>query len=294
MGFFKDVVNVGRNLFPVWGGTNDPGVYKSILSEFRGDAVDPARADAERDRALQLQLREQDIALQREFAQNGIRWRVDDAKAAGLHPLAALGASGSSYSPTSVMLDPLPSEKPWQATLGQNIRSSIMSRLDPISLALSMKSIERAGLENDLLKLQIANYATNGPTGGSGDPYLSGQSSGLNQGSPSVVDEPLRRIVSDPRDLSKEAGAIQDYQIVKTNKGYAVVPGKNVKQAIEDSPMEYHWLARAGSRTYRHPETGEKMYMHPITGRLRPMRDWTGQKGWWRKAQNWKSLMRRR
>lgn len=39
-------------------------------------------------------------ALQREFAQNGIRWRVEDAKAAGLHPLAALGSAGSSYSPS--------------------------------------------------------------------------------------------------------------------------------------------------------------------------------------------------
>lgn len=39
-------------------------------------------------------------ALQREFAQNGIRWRVEDAKAAGLHPLAAIGAAGSTYSPS--------------------------------------------------------------------------------------------------------------------------------------------------------------------------------------------------
>ena len=35
-------------------------------------------------------------ALQREFAQNGIRWRAADARAAGLHPLAALGSSGAS------------------------------------------------------------------------------------------------------------------------------------------------------------------------------------------------------
>ncbi|QIR82365.1 DNA pilot protein [Chicken microvirus mg7_20] len=36
---------------------------------------------------------------QREFAQNGIRWRVADAKAAGVHPLFALGASGAQFSP---------------------------------------------------------------------------------------------------------------------------------------------------------------------------------------------------
>lgn len=39
---------------------------------------------------------------QKEFAQNGIRWRVEDAKAAGIHPLAALGAHTMSYSPQAV------------------------------------------------------------------------------------------------------------------------------------------------------------------------------------------------
>lgn len=37
---------------------------------------------------------------QKEFAQNGIRWKVADAKAAGIHPLYALGASTQGYSPS--------------------------------------------------------------------------------------------------------------------------------------------------------------------------------------------------
>lgn len=39
------------------------------------------------------------IRHQREFAQKGIRWRVSDAKKAGIHPLYALGASTPSFSP---------------------------------------------------------------------------------------------------------------------------------------------------------------------------------------------------
>lgn len=39
---------------------------------------------------------------QREFARMGIRWRVEDAKAAGIHPLYALGAQTSSFSPVAV------------------------------------------------------------------------------------------------------------------------------------------------------------------------------------------------
>ena len=38
---------------------------------------------------------------QKEFAQNGIRWKVEDAKRAGIHPLYALGASTQGYSPTA-------------------------------------------------------------------------------------------------------------------------------------------------------------------------------------------------
>lgn len=43
-----------------------------------------------------------DRRLQKKFAKNQIRWRVEDAKSAGLHPLAALGAPTASPSPTSV------------------------------------------------------------------------------------------------------------------------------------------------------------------------------------------------
>lgn len=42
---------------------------------------------------------------QKEFAQNSIRWRVADAKAAGLHPLAALGAQSSGYTPSAAIGD---------------------------------------------------------------------------------------------------------------------------------------------------------------------------------------------
>lgn len=39
---------------------------------------------------------------QEEFAKHGIRWKVRDAEQAGIHPLYALGASTTSFSPVSV------------------------------------------------------------------------------------------------------------------------------------------------------------------------------------------------
>jgi len=58
--------------------------------------------------------------------------------------------------------------------------------------------------------------------------------------------------------------------MVRTQNGYAVVPAQQTKQAIEDSPMEFQWLARAASRSYTLPN-GEKAYMNPLTGQLIPV-----------------------
>lgn len=52
--------------------------------------------------AASLAMAERNIQLQREFATHGIRWKVNDATKAGVHPLYALGASTTSFSPVSV------------------------------------------------------------------------------------------------------------------------------------------------------------------------------------------------
>lgn len=41
----------------------------------------------------------QQMAAQKEFAKKGIQWRAEDARKAGIHPLAALGAQTAQYSP---------------------------------------------------------------------------------------------------------------------------------------------------------------------------------------------------
>lgn len=270
MSFWKAVAN------PISSALDAVGIggFESGLDSLTGrGAAKAASESAKQDRELQLALHREQIALQREFAQQGIRWRVEDAKAAGIHPLAAVGASGASYSPAIPVIDPIPDKDAWRHTMGQNIRSFVMGRIDPMQRALGMLNVERAGLENQLLKLQIQNEQKG--QSGSADPHLSGQGDSL-KGNPMVIDEPLRRVVSDPVDPSKEMGAIQDWQIVRTQKGYAVVPSKGVKEAIEDSPMEWQWLIRAAKRTYPFPGGGTGR-MNPVTGELykvNPERPW--------------------
>lgn len=62
-------------------------------------------------------------AAQKEFAQNGIRWKVADAKAAGIHPLAALGANNASFSPSFTAGD-----YSWLGDAGQNVGRAIESK----------------------------------------------------------------------------------------------------------------------------------------------------------------------
>lgn len=68
-------------------------------------------------------LMHEQMDMQREFAQMGIRWKVADAKAAGIHPLFALGGSGASAAPISVG----DSYGPAVAMAGQDISRAMMA-----------------------------------------------------------------------------------------------------------------------------------------------------------------------
>lgn len=96
------------------------------------------------------------IRQQREFAQSGIQWRVADAKKAGIHPLYSLGAQTASFAPSSVG-DPLGGAI---SDMGQNIGRAVdaagTSGERVTNKAILSLQLERAGLENELLRSQIA------------------------------------------------------------------------------------------------------------------------------------------
>lgn len=100
-------------------------------------------------------------ALQREFAQNGIRWRVGDAQAAGIHPLFALGAGGATYSPSVTAGGDNFSDTSagYLANMGQDIGRAIsatQTKDERLSDKLGALSLERAELENAYLRSKIA------------------------------------------------------------------------------------------------------------------------------------------
>lgn len=101
---------------------------------------------------------EREIELQREFAQNGLRWKVEDAKRAGIHPLAALGSSGAQYSPVGLGDN---DSAAVGSSIGQDLSGAINAtrtapeRTTAVGQKMAALGLERASLENDLLRAQI-------------------------------------------------------------------------------------------------------------------------------------------
>lgn len=101
---------------------------------------------------------ERNAALQREFAQSGIQWKVADAKKAGIHPLYAMGAP--SISPAvSVQSDPLASSL---SSMGQDISRSMVAtqssgtRDEMFSKTMAELQLKNLELRNNYVAAQIA------------------------------------------------------------------------------------------------------------------------------------------
>lgn len=100
---------------------------------------------------------------QRAFAQNGIRWRVDDAKKAGIHPLYALGANTPTYTPTSSTFAADNSIGNSFAAAGQDIGRAInstrtgMERVDAFTKSMQNLQLETAAVDLETKKAVLAS-----------------------------------------------------------------------------------------------------------------------------------------
>lgn len=121
---------------------------------------------------------------QKEFAQHGVRWRVDDAKAAGIHPLYAMGAQTQSFAPSGFSpIDDRSGEilGSGLSQAGQHIGRAIdATRTKPErdEALVRTLALERAGLENDLLRAQILRTQVGPPFPGFNQSSPGGGNSG--------------------------------------------------------------------------------------------------------------------
>lgn len=134
------------------------GAASSLAGGLLGRKSSEKAAAAEA--ARQDRWAERNIEMQEDFAKQGIRWKVKDAKAAGVHPLYALGANTVSFSPVSVggvgHSDPLPGAL---ADAGQNLGRAVSAMSTPSEKMAEGLQLENMALQNDLLRTQIASQA---------------------------------------------------------------------------------------------------------------------------------------
>lgn len=183
------------------------------------------------------------IDHQREFAQHGLRWKVEDAKAAGVHPLYALGASTHSFAPS---ITPNTGMSDAISSAGQNVGRAVAQTSTAneraFNDAMKAEQLKNARLQNTLLEGQITSV--NKIT----QPAWPGSSHALEgQGNSSLVsNKPLERVASQPGKPYSEPGAITDVGWVAVpGGGLAPVPSKDVKERIEDQLVpEMSWAMR--------------------------------------------------
>lgn len=96
--------------------------------------------------------------FQREVGQHSVQWRVADAKAAGIHPLYALGASLPSFQGATPVGD-FGSPRPDLVSAGQDIGRAVeayASGRQRMQARLDALQVERGELENQVLAAQLA------------------------------------------------------------------------------------------------------------------------------------------
>lgn len=184
--------------------------------------------------------------MQKEFAQHGIRWRVEDAKKAGIHPLYALGAP--SFSPGGVSVGGSSSGSnrgDVLASMGQDISRAIMStRTNRERSEQAHKlQLEHGALQNELLRAQIRSVNAR-LVQQSGPPMPDALTPPPALKDRTVI-RPSESVATDPNNPAKEAFKVPDFTFAHTASGLAIVPSESVKERIEDQMIpEIGWAMR--------------------------------------------------
>lgn len=229
------------------------------------------------------------IAHQKEFAQHGVRWKVDDARAAGIHPLYALGAQTHSFSPVTAGSSLSDGIRSAGQDFGRAIDATRTKgeRVDAHARAIQALTLQRGQLENQLLATQIRKLNQTGspparPSTVVNAALIPGQGdSGDGSAEARINNQQQERVMPHPVDTATEPGAITERGWIKTPRGYAVVQSEDAKERLEEDWIgsgQWQWRNRLGSmfedRKYHQPPykppPGHEWYLtNPIRGEWR-------------------------
>lgn len=202
---------------------------------------------------------DQNAALQKEAAQNQVQWRVADANKAGVSPLVALGMSPISMSPSYVGDTSLPAS---MANMGQDIGRAVSAKMGPqerVNATLGALQIERAQLENDVLRQQLRSHSAAGtPPGIAGATVV-----------PGAGDAPVIEITPPTRTpyVTRGDGSfmktspMMDAQVAENRYGDALQEAFGLRAFLEDFfPAQINWFDSQvyDGRSYRDLTEGRR------------------------------------
>ena len=262
-------------------GTAIGGAIGSSLDDNAADrSADGLRTSQMADsRAAQQQQNEYNIARdtqayerQKEFAQMGIRWRTDDAKAAGLHPLAVLGASGASYSPTITAGSQYeaPAYAPrstsnsdaFSQQMGQDLRRAEIVTKTETERKMEALTLRRMELQNALLEGQNAAQWSQlmGPISAPPAPAATGATVAPVG---AIKVKPSESVSRSRSDSSREASSTPAVKNFDLGHGHSIdLPGQAMSESLESmGPMAapIAMTVRAARNAWYGPDGGPSL-----------------------------------
>lgn len=198
---------------------------------------------------------ERQIALQREFAQSGIQWKVADAKKAGIHPLYALGAQTTSFQPISVGSSS--TDFSGLASAGQDIGRAIDStrgsgeRATALQQSIAAAQLDGIKIDNDIKRAELASkLATNTVRGpgmptGVPDTAFDGQGDAIRLKNEGIKIE-SKRDVTDPTRPPFVPGSGPSVAFMKNATGgwSPVIPPELAESLESDKVGAWDWIIR--------------------------------------------------
>ncbi|AZL83001.1 DNA pilot protein [Apis mellifera associated microvirus 42] len=188
----------------------------------------------------------QQAKLQKQFAQNGIQWKVEDAKKAGVHPLYALGANTIAYSPQSVG----DSLGPAIASAGQDIGRAIDSGRttgERLTARLGALQIQRAELENAKLasEIRLMQQPGTAPAPVTENAIIDGQANST------ITAKEVQTVINPENPAAEPVGRpdimFTRVQLAPGRWGYAVNPSTETAEAMESNPLgQLQFMVRNG------------------------------------------------
>jgi hypothetical protein len=192
-------------------------------------------------------------ALQKEFAQSGIQWKVADAKKAGIHPLYALGANTTSYSGTAGgYLNENQGLGQSLSQAGQDIGRAVTAAQNrkqrALSLALAEENVANAKLNNDILRTKLASDKA--------------RLANINPPMDDIEVKPSVQVTNAPGRLDIEAATSPETKFYRTHEGVTPVYSEGITEGMEENPF-----AKVG--------WGWRNYVQPLWDKSRrPPKSW--------------------